>query len=189
MHKLGNHQVDKFLQHKPPIFNSRWFGIFQRQIHNVPFEGLSLTIPTTPREIVFPLQDTLPKLVLHQQPQNSNMLCFNMFKRKICSILLKDYHELFESQPQKFCYAKVVHTALPKKILDHQPPNSSMLCTGMLNPIKHLYCSPQRPPLRIWKGTPKTNCFPKAVHTKPCPSKHFTISHQISVCCAFVCLD
>ena len=165
-------------------WNSRWC-VFQRQVHNFPFKRLSLTLPTTPTKSY--LQETLPELILHQQPRNYCMLCLNMFKRKICSVVHKGYHELFENQPQKFCYRKVVHTELPEQRLHYQPPNYSMLCFGMFQ--LNIYNALLKDLHSVFGNAPKTNCFPKAVHTEPCPSKYFTICHQIPVCCALICLD
>ena len=64
IHKLSNHQVNKFL-HKPQ--NGIVGGVHvysQRQAHNFPFKRLSLTLPTTPTKSY--LQETLTELILHQ---------------------------------------------------------------------------------------------------------------------------
>ena len=67
--------------------------------------------------------------ILHMQPPKSSMLCFDMFQRKIYSVLLKVYHELFENRPKKFWFPKSCpQSRLSEQILWIPPPKSSMLC-------------------------------------------------------------
>ena len=52
-----------------------------------------------------------------------------MFQRKIYSVLLKVYHELFENRPKKFWFPKSCpQSRLSEQILWIPPPKSSMLC-------------------------------------------------------------
>jgi hypothetical protein len=60
------------------------------------------------------------------------MLCLGMLQRKIHSVLLKEYHELFKNYPKKIWFSKSCpHTVLSEQILHMQPPKSSMLCFDM----------------------------------------------------------
>jgi len=101
IHKLGNHQVKKFLL-KATKWNSRWC-VFQRQAHNFPFKRLSLTLPTTPTKSYL----------------QGNIARANPSQNIVCYAQALGYHELFENQPKKFCDRKVVHTELPEQRLHY----------------------------------------------------------------------
>ena len=72
--------------------------------------------------------------IVPRKPQNSTMLCFNMFQTKIHSALLKVLHSVYGNSPKKFWFQKVVDvqsTEWFEKILPHKPWNSSMCSLNM----------------------------------------------------------
>ena len=114
------------------------------------------------------------------------MLSFDIFQRKIHSFMLKGYQELFENHPKKFWFPKSCpHKKLAEQIFHIQPPNSSMLWFGMFQwkilSVLLKGCH------ELFDNRPKKFWFPKSCPQEHCPSKYFTFSHQIQVCCALVC--
>ena len=82
------------------------------KILSVVLNGLSQTIQKLHTDILFPKiypHRTPPWQILHQLSPNSNMFWFVIFQRKIHSVLLKGYKEVFENRPTKFCFLKIVH--------------------------------------------------------------------------------
>ena len=78
--------------------------MFQRKVYSVLFMVYQEFFES-PKEILISQScphTLLSEQILHVQPPKSSMLCFNMFQRKIYSVLLKVYHELFENRPKKF---------------------------------------------------------------------------------------
>ena len=117
------------------------FNIFQTKIHSALLKVFHSAFGNSPKKFWFQkvVQGTQWfEKILPQKPQNSTMLCFNMFQTKIHSALLKVFHSVYGNSPKKFWFQKVVQsTQWFEKILPHKPRNSTMLCFNIFQTKIH----------------------------------------------------
>ena len=155
-----------------------WFGMFQRKIHRVLLKGCHALSDNRKKKFDFPKscpQSRLSEQILHIRPPNSSMLCLGMLQRKIHSVLLKEYHELFKNRPKKIWFSKSCpHTVLSEQILHMQPPKSSMLCFDMfqrkiysvlLKVYQEFFESPKE--ILISQSCPHTLLSEQILHVQP----------------------
>ena len=157
-----------------PNSSMLWFGMFQRKIHRVLLKGCHALSDNRRKKFDFPKscpQSRLSEQILHIRPPNSSMLCLGMLQRKIHSVLLKEYHELFKNRPKKIWFSKSCpHTVLSEQILHMQPPKSSMLCFDMFQ--QKIYSVLLKVYHELFENRPKKFWFPKS-----CPQSR--LSEQI----------
>ena len=132
-HKTLPEQI--FHIQQPSLSMLFWYVPIATKDPSCPAQGLSCPVRQSQKENWFPKsypQSRLSEQILHIRPPNSSMLCLGMLQRKIHSVLLKEYHELFKNRPKKIWFSKSCpHTVLSEQILHMQPPKSSMLCFDM----------------------------------------------------------
>ena len=165
-----------------------WFGMFQRKIHRVLLKGCHALSDNRRKKFDFPKscpQSRLSEQILHIRPPNSSMLCLGMLQRKIHSVLLKEYHELFKIAQRKFDFPKVVHIQYcPSKYFTCS--HLSQVCCALICSNERSIASCSRSIMNSSKIAQRYFDFPKVVHKADCPSKYFEFHHQNQVCCALI---
>jgi len=169
---------EQILHIRPPNSSMLCLGMLQRKIHSVLLKEYHELFKNRPKKIWFSKScphTVLSEQILHLQPPKSSMLCFDMFQRKIYSVLLKVYHELFENRPKKIWFSKSCpHTLLSEQILHMQPPKSSMLCFDMfqrkvysvlLKVYQEFFESPKE--ILISQSCPHTLLSEQILHVQP----------------------
>ena len=163
--------------------------MFQQKIHCVLLKGCHALSDNRRKKFDFPKscpQSRLSEQILHIRPPNSSMLCLGMLQRKIHSVLLKEYHELFKNRPKKIWFSK----SCPHTILSEQffftCSHLSQVCCALICSNERSIASCSRSIMNSSKIAQRNFDFPKVVHKADCPSKYFEFHHQNQVCCALI---
>jgi len=179
---------EQILHMQPPKSSMLCFDMFQQKIYSVLLKVYHELFENRPKKIWFSKScphTLLSKQILHMQPPKSSMLCFDMFQRKVYSVLLKVYHELFKNRPKKFWFPKVVHIHYcPSKYFTCSHP--SQVCCALICSNERSIASCSRSIMNSSKIAQRNFDFPKVVHKADCPSKYFEFHHQNQVCCALI---
>ena len=100
---------------------------------------------------------TLPKQILYQQAPNSSMLFFEMFQRKIRSVLFKVLTPTVRKSVKVIVFPKVAH--LPEQILHYYAQIPICRSLGCTKDIAVASCSTCQH--ELFENLPKKLCFPK----------------------------